>query len=216
MKGLKEKAVAAFSSSAAWPKTVLLVRGGETIASEGGLLCGWLDPRLNTLGRRQAHEVFRELRSLLPTVRGVFCSDLRRSFEFADIATGFRGQRVVKKDSRLREINFGADEGLCYDTLSPEEQTRIDDENYSAPGGETWGGVRVRMLDFFSKLEEGKYIAFAHGGAICALTRSQGLPNVVPNATCLFIGFESENHFEVTLLQSFSTAEMRRQITSEF
>lgn len=210
MRGLGERLGRAW---AAQPhgRRVLLVRNGQSTANEGGLLCGWTDPRLTPLGRRQAHELFRELRGLLPQLDGVFCSDLRRSTQFAEIATGFGAAGHARPDSRLREINFGEEEGLCYDALPAAEQRRVDSPDYRAPGGEGWAEVRERMLGFLQDLPAGRHLVFGHGGAICAVTHGRGIDDVVPNAACVLL----DTALNATLLQAFSAAELRAQLAAE-
>lgn len=211
MRGLGAKLAGAWGAGA---RQVLLVRNGQSTANEGGLLCGWTDPRLTLLGRRQAHELFRELRPQLPGLGRLVASDLRRAREFADIATGFGGARVGS-DARLREINFGSEEGLCYDALPPAQQQRVDSPDYRAEGGEGWAEVRARMLAFLAELPRGRHLVFGHGGAICALTHGRGLDNVAPNAACLLLDFDSPAAFSVALLHTFSAAQLRAQLAAE-
>lgn len=88
-------------------RLAILVRKGESLANLGGMLCGFNDPGLTILGRKQANLLFTGLHKHYPSFEGVYSSDLKRSTSFADIATGFKGRSLVKVDQRLRELNFG-------------------------------------------------------------------------------------------------------------
>lgn len=85
----------------------VMVRKGESNANLGGMLCGLTDPPLTILGRKQANLLFSPLHRSLADFSGIYSSDLKRAAMFADIATGFTGEKIFKKDVRLRELNFG-------------------------------------------------------------------------------------------------------------
>ena len=85
----------------------VMIRKGESLSNIGGMLCGVTDPTLTVLGRKQANLLFGPIHKSLPDFSAIYSSDLKRSYLFADIATGFRGGSIVKKDVRLRELNFG-------------------------------------------------------------------------------------------------------------
>ena len=75
-----------------------------TTDNERWVASGWLDGQLSPLGRRQAKELGerREDDELV----AVFCSDLGRAVETAQIAFGGRGLPIFH-DWRLRECNYG-------------------------------------------------------------------------------------------------------------
>ena len=85
----------------------VMIRKGESNANLGGMLCGLTDPPLTILGRKQANLLFPSLHKSLGDFSGIYCSDLKRAVMFADIATGFTGEKIFKKDARLRELSFG-------------------------------------------------------------------------------------------------------------
>ena len=128
---------------------------------------------------------------------GLWSSDLKRSYVFADIATGFQGDDYVKKDKRLRELNFGDDEGKLYDTMSEAEQHRIDSINYRAPNGESWTQVGDRFAEFMGEKEQGSsHMVFTHGGAICALTYHLGIEDIITNSSCVGLTVDKEGRPE--------------------
>ena len=89
-------------------KIAICVRSGENLASIQGILVGWNDPPLTLIGKQQANTLLPTFYKHLDRFRGgIHCSDLIRSYRFADIAVGFAADRLVNSDTRLREINFG-------------------------------------------------------------------------------------------------------------
>src|SRR5262245_12895168 len=95
------------------PKRELwLVRHGETPASRGHTLPGWVDLPLTERGQDQA----RALRPLLEGERftGVWSSDLARAVTTASLAFPFEAARA---DRRLRELHFGTLEGRYWPEL---------------------------------------------------------------------------------------------------
>ena len=73
-----------------------------------GLLCGLGDPPITPLGKQQANTLmpafYRDQKNFNA---GIHCSDQIRCYKFTDVAQGFNARRLVKVDTRLREINFG-------------------------------------------------------------------------------------------------------------
>ena len=76
-----------------------------TTDNERWVASGWLDGQLSPLGRRQAKELG-ERRAERRGIVAVFCSDLGRAVETAQIAFGGRGLPIFH-DWRLRECNYG-------------------------------------------------------------------------------------------------------------
>jgi len=89
----------------------------------------------------------------------------------ANIALGFPQQKdLVKIDPLLRELNFGKEEGIHFDSLPTDQQVRISSIEYQADGGESWTDTRNRAIRFFHKLPNGNHLIFGHGGMMCSLT----------------------------------------------
>jgi alpha-ribazole phosphatase len=91
------------------PTRLILVRHGEPSEEVHGHCYGRLDPPLSDLGRRQIRRVGRWLAGLADVE--VCCSPLRRAVESATLLA-HAGPIAI--DDRLREIDFGALEGLTY------------------------------------------------------------------------------------------------------
>jgi broad specificity phosphatase PhoE len=77
--------------------------------NEAGRATGWLPGRLSEQGRAQARELGR--RRAQGGIAAVFCSDLRRAVQTAELA--FDGSGVpVLHDWRLRECDYGELNGM--------------------------------------------------------------------------------------------------------
>jgi len=141
------------------------VRHGETDWTAAGRLSGWRDVELNSVGRDQARGVRGRLAER--EYAGVWSSDLRRASETAHLAYG-----PPVLDPRLREIDFGALEGMRWAELSADRQRGLlDFDGFAAPGGESVDDLRDRVLDFVSSLARGHHLLFTHGGVIRLLLR---------------------------------------------
>jgi probable phosphoglycerate mutase len=162
-----------------------LVRHGETPASKGRTLAGWADVPLTVHGEAQAEA----LRPVLAGERfdGVWSSNLRRAIATARLAWG-----EPRQDERLREIGFGTLEGLPWETLDPALQEGLARfEGFAAPGGESFDGLRARVLSFVEGLLPGRHVLFTHGGVVRLLSREVGEDTFVPTGTLLVVDWDA-------------------------
>ena len=113
---------------------------------------------------------------------------MKRCGDTAFYALGFPSDddTLIKKTKSLREMNFGAIEGLHYDGLSAEEKAKLSDPNYQAPDGENWGQVRCRAVDYFQTFGKGNHLVFTHGGLMTSYLYQAGVKQMPNN--CSFIG----------------------------
>ena len=163
-----------------------LVRHGETLANRGRSLAGWADVPLTEHGEAQAAA----LRPVLEGERfdGVWCSDLRRAVGTARLA--FAG--AARPDPRLREMSFGALEGVHWEALEQcWQQALVRFEGFEPPGGETFEDLRARVLSFVDTLPPGRHLLFTHGGVVRLLSREAGEDQFVSNGTVLVIDWEA-------------------------
>ena len=172
---------------------IYLVRKGQSLTNLSGQLCGRIDVDLTVEGREQAKNLipifFPEKKNLK-----FFSSDLKRNLQFGNIVLGFQGEKIIKIDKNLREINFGKHEGLQYDSLSKEERDDIDNYDYQAPDGESWKDCKNRMKVFFDGLRnDEKYVVFGHGGSICAFTYGFGVENCIQPGSVLALDYCGED-----------------------
>jgi probable phosphoglycerate mutase len=120
------------------PRTVYLIRHGETDWNRDRRLQGQSDIALNEEGRRQAAQLGLRLAAALPFDRLV-SSDLARARETAEILNAGNDTPVIM-DRGLREINFGCWEGLDFEAIQerwPREfQTWLTSGRLAVPQGE--------------------------------------------------------------------------------
>jgi probable phosphoglycerate mutase len=163
-----------------------LVRHGETLANRGRSLAGWADVPLTERGEAQAA-------ALRPALEGegfdgVWCSDLRRAVDTARLAFA----AAARPDARLREMSFGALEGVGWEALEERwQQALARFEGFAPPGGETFEDLRARVLSFVDALPAGRHLLFTHGGVVRLLSREVGEDQFVSNGTVLVIDWEA-------------------------
>lgn len=146
-----------------------LVRHGETDWSAAGRLNGWRDVPLNERGRAQARGLADRLRD--QRFVATWSSDVKRSTETARLA-----DRSPAIDRRLRELDFGALEGMTWGELDEATQRAlIGFDRFQAPGGESVAMLQARVADFIAGLDLGDHLVFTHGGVIRLLMREAGL-----------------------------------------
>jgi len=147
-----------------------LVRHGSTEWNEASRYQGWGDPPLSARGRAEAEHLHARLAGEAFDV--VMTSDLRRAVETAGIAVP--GVEVVR-DARLREMNFGAWDGLTWDECAARDADLVrrwveDPDACAPPEGETGAAFASRIsaaVDAFP--ESGRVLCVAHAGVIHAL-----------------------------------------------
>lgn len=131
---------------------------------------GWTDVAADTSDAAR----FARLSAMLPQAP-VVASDLSRARVTADRLAGQRPRLPAEPD--LRELHFGAWEGLDFDTIArrwPHENARWwDDPGPSAaPGGESFHDLQTRVSRAITRLHAtvggGDIVAVAHMGTILA------------------------------------------------
>lgn len=95
-------------------KKIILIRHGETNYNRQKRYCGFSDISINRAGCLQAGAVRPKLKEF--KIQKVFCSDLKRSLQTAKIIFGASIKNIAVSAS-LREMNFGAWEGLTYQQI---------------------------------------------------------------------------------------------------
>lgn len=158
---------------------IYLLRHGALADDLGGCFVGQIDPPLAPAGRLQAAELGRALRDL--AVDAIYCSDLARSRETAEIIAGAIAvdgcalPLTARRD--LREIALGDWESLSRREVSARFPERYaargaDLENYRIRGGESFAECRRRMLGAWREIVAGKergIVVVGHAGANRAL-----------------------------------------------
>jgi len=152
---------------------IWLVRHGQTTYTASGKLAGWSDPPLSDRGRAEAAAV-------RPVLEGrafdsVWSSDLDRTVTTSRLAWG-----EPRTDRRLREIDFGDNEGRSYDRLDRDWAAGfMEFRDFEIPNGESYLQFRDRIRGFVDDLTAGRHLLFVHGGVIRILTQDLGLDRFV-------------------------------------
>lgn len=128
---------------------------GTTLDNEKGLASGLYDVELSELGKKQAKELGQRHRA--QTYDAIFCSDLKRSYQTAEIAFADRNFKIIK-DQRLRECDYG---NLEHQSNKEVNRVRINYVHTPFPGGESYQQCVARMKSFLEMVAnnyEGKKV----------------------------------------------------------
>jgi len=129
---------------------------GTTTDNEEHISSGWKDAELSELGIRQSKELKEQTKDMKFDV--VFCSDLRRARESAELA--WEGIYQIILDARLRECSYGSLNGASSDIVEPMQEEECIEKPF--PEGESYEDVKARVADFLDSLKkeyDGKHIA---------------------------------------------------------
>lgn len=150
---------------------LFLIRHGQTDWNLLGKYQGQTDIALSGEGIRQADLLARNFPA--DTLDIIYTSDLQRAFMTAErLAEKFSAPLHV--DKALRELNFGAWEGLTYQEIAerwPQEVKNLfgAPEKLQIPEGETFLMLQRRAMDKIHEIRaenEGKKVAVVTHGAI--------------------------------------------------
>jgi len=127
---------------------------GTTTDNEQDIATGWNPGELSEKGIKESKELWEKIKH--HTFEKVFCSDLKRSLDSAELTFGIKA--IILPDQRLREANYGDFTG---------KKTTFKDKlhNYvekKFPSGESYIEVEQRIADFLNYIYEkyrGKHIA---------------------------------------------------------
>lgn len=143
---------------------LLLIRHGQTEENKDGIILGQNDGKLNSEGVNSAIKLQGELGRI--NVDAVYSSDLNRCIDTAQIALK-NNSFIIKKDPRLREIDFGDYQGKEYSVINDDY---ITDLTVKFPGGESNSELIKRVVDFVNQIylehKNETVIVFSHSGPI--------------------------------------------------
>ncbi len=156
-----------------------LVRHGETDWNAQGRLQGRRETPLNAVGLRQAEEVGRRLRELLPdpTALDFVGSPMQRARRTMEIVRGSLGldPQGHRTDERLREIAFGAWEGSTWKELRARDPRGVaarerDRWDFTPPGegAESYSSLAARVGPLIDALARDTVLV-SHGGVTRAI-----------------------------------------------
>ena len=147
----------------AWPRTIFLIRHGQSLWNKRKRVTGQLDPGLSETGKRQALALADALASV--PLHAIYTSRLERTIHTAQ-PTAERHALAIQADFRLDEINHGILQGRYRDERDPQaqalwEQRKKDKLRFRFPGGENLQDLAVRVLPFLESMmvrEQGKQV----------------------------------------------------------
>lgn len=154
---------------------LLLIRHAETPWNAEGRFQGHTDIPLSPNGQRQAAALARVM--VTETVHTLYASDLQRTLQTAQTLAKTLGL-PVQQEPRLREMSFGAWEGLTLSEIQQQDAEllaarQVDPMRVTPPGGETLVQVtdRVRgtLHELLSTYRERTVVLVAHGGSLRVL-----------------------------------------------
>jgi broad specificity phosphatase PhoE len=155
-----------------------LVRHASTAWNEAGRYQGWGDPPLSERGRAEALDLRARLAG--EAFDRVVASDLARAVETARIALA--DEVAVQTDARLRELGFGAWEGLTWSDCVARDGDLVrrwvaDPAACTPPDGEPAVDFQERVGAALDGLgTDGSVLCVTHAGVIhAALARWMGV-----------------------------------------
>jgi probable phosphoglycerate mutase len=167
--------------------TIYYIRHGETDWNAAGRFQGTQDIALNATGREQARAAGAILRDLLardahePTALHYVASPLARARVTMDLLRAEIGLPTdgYALDPRLREVSYGAWEGLTVAEMQRHDPAQFearqnDKWGVGAPGGEAYASATERVRAWHDDLF-GVTVAVAHGGTMRALMVALGV-----------------------------------------
>jgi len=148
------------------PRSLILLRHGETDWNRERRIMGDLDIPLNETGREQSRRTGALLREL--PIDRLVSSPMLRATETASIVGEALGLETTL-DADLAEVRFGSWQGSTYDEImdDPEyDAYRIDPIHHKTPGGESIIDVQTRARAAFERAEAGACTLFVSHGDI--------------------------------------------------
>lgn len=136
------------------------VRHGESEYNLENRCTGWHDPDLTELGKEEAQKAGAYLAEKYSSVANLYSSDLRRSFNTANIILGTTGWNLTPQVSpAIRERDFGDWSGKKRDQikllLGEDQFTKIQKGWKTKPAnGESLQDTAARVYGFLKEIED--------------------------------------------------------------
>lgn len=139
---------------------IYMIRHGETELNQTNAFRGWVNVKLNDIGKKQAKFAAMFLRGR--KIKGVYSSDLDRALETAKTL----GKQVTK-DKNLRPWDVGTFTGKSKDLYQSALNGYIDNPEKEVPLGESLKDFATRQQKAFEKYiqiakESGPIVVVAH------------------------------------------------------
>jgi len=133
-----------------------LIRHGETVSNENGVIQGQYDAQLSEKGRNQARLLAQRIALIPPNA--IYSSDLSRAKDTAQIIADVCGLPIAF-DARLREVDMGIwsnrpIEEVAHLYPSEWKRSKMGDPDLQRGGGETAIEVQKRMVEVIAEIIE--------------------------------------------------------------
>lgn len=151
---------------------IYLLRHGETEFSKTGGFCGFLDAELSVDGKLMAEQFANAHQSI--DWSAIYCSSLTRTVETASPLARLKQIELQKRDG-LKEINYGAWEGLTHEIVLkkfPDDYHKwVSEPGWNAPtNGETAFQIAERAMNVLSEIMQkhssGNVLVVSHKATI--------------------------------------------------
>lgn len=153
-----------------------VIRHGETVGNVQHLVQSHTGGELTELGRKQAAGAAQQID--VARFTAVYCSDLRRCIQTAEIVVGDDAQLTLAP--KLRERDLGAYEGKHWEDV-PFVEYEGEYVGKRMPDGESWMDVYCRigklLNELYAKHANEPILLVTHGGPVKAI-RALLTPNI--------------------------------------
>ncbi len=174
------------------PRSLCLIRHGETTANRDAIIAGRLNVSLTEQGRNQARAL---AQTHWPEPITVFCSPMERACETAHLGFPMSKPTVI---SGLHERDWGIFEGQPLSELPPRDRTPKD--------GEGWRDMVLRVhaaiTEVCSIAVDSLPVLVCHSGVIRAtrlLAKQEGVGIRPGNARPILFDYRNGDHAETPL-----------------
>lgn len=181
-----------------------LMRHGETVFNEKGIVQGWCDSLLTQASIKKAEALQETFKSL--NIQKVYTSPTMRARQTAHCVIPFL---PIKQKSQLMEINYGYLEGESAQTLALFYPNRYDFEHFEGfAGGESYHQAGPRfvqgIMEIVNEAKDDEHLLIVSHGAIMTWFLHQldaSITTKVPNLHYVYLTYDGEFHIEKDLDQ---------------
>jgi glucosyl-3-phosphoglycerate phosphatase len=153
---------------------ILLIRHGQSVANERGLLIANASDDLTELGVQQSRLLAHGIQKRVKEARWLYCSPWRRALTTAEIVLDERMPEALL-DARLAETNPGRHGTWLEKDFNAQYPDFYQDLGRRYDGGESHREMAQRVCDWVQseitpkQAQDGELIAIAHGGPITVI-----------------------------------------------
>ncbi len=159
------------------PRTIIMVRHGETEGNLDDKAQGHFDAPLTKRGRIQAEAVAERLSDI--EFDAIYASDLQRAMSTAEAIAAHHPEVEIRRSSQLREYHFGDYEDIPWDAIGENDAELYQNwknldtrERIDFPGGESmldaWERIGEVTNEILANHQQGNetILIVGHGGSL--------------------------------------------------